>query len=123
MVVEFQNPEINPRRESENLWVPMSCDSALSGCAPFAAAFFREFAAEFPSVFSSLRFMAWPNLDDLYAFHDAGDSPLGIQIDYSLEYIVVWSLRDNGEYGDWGEGTNAQVQSAMNHVRSVLSAA
>ena len=123
MVAEFQNPEINPRRESENLWCSLSLDEALKRCPPFASAFFRELRSEFPAVYSSLRFMTWPGIADVYAFHDIPESAFGIQIDCDLEYIVIWSTESNGEHGDWGDGTKAQVQSALDHVRSLIPAA
>ena len=123
MAVEFQNPRINPRPDCENLWLEISAREALDQCPPFGTAFFREVKASFPTFFSSLRYMTWPGSSDVFAFYDTTDSPIGIQIDQPLEYIIIWWSEGHSEYGDWGDwgdGMSAQVSPAMEHLKSLL---
>ncbi len=123
MAVEFQNPWINPRSDSENLWSAISAEEALDQCPPFATAFFREAKASFPAFFSSLRFMTWPGGSDIYAIYDSTDSPISIQIDRDSEEITIYSPEGHchyGDWGDWGDGMSAQVSPAMEHLKSLL---
>jgi len=49
---------------------------------------------------------------------------VGIQFDVHLNYIVTWSLTGESrteEYGDWGDGLDGQVQSALDHVRALAT--
>ena len=122
MIPAFKDSHIDPRRWAPHgEWTAEGEKEAADRMPAFARDFFARLLAEVPSLEGEAVFLRWSvQPDDVYAFFDRSPG-LAVQIDPQLEYVVVIAASGTGEYGDWGD--NDRTQDALDHVRSLVTAA
>jgi len=99
-------------------WTEESVATALARTPEFGKRFFDAVFREFPAVAAGVKFLRWSEQpDDLYAVFTWPGVGAGAQIDPALEYIIVWGVDGQAEYGDWGED---QVPPAVDHIRQLI---
>jgi hypothetical protein len=118
--MKLNNPSLDPRPGSSNLWIEMKQDAAKLRLPVFATVFFDELFKARPDLDGVLRYAMWPSVSDVYAFHDAIHHGFVVQIDCDIELIIVGSANDTAEFGEWGRGLNAQVQSALECLLDII---
>lgn len=111
--------EHDPRRWNvSGTWANEPEADALARTPPFGRRFFATVFAEFPALAAGVSFLRWsvqPN--HVYAVFDWPGGGAGVQIDPDLEYIIVWGVGGQAEYGDWGAD---QVPPAADHLRRLV---
>lgn len=112
--------ELDPRKRwAHGRWGVESFESALLRLPPFGKRFFELLFEEFPQSKSELRFLSWSvQPEDIYAIDESRIGGFGVQVDPSLEYLIVWGQDGQAEYGDW---CGDQVLAALDHVRRLIS--
>lgn len=110
----------DPRRWTKTgCWAIEPHEAALARVPEFGRRFFVAIFSEFTGLSDSARFLRWSEQpEDVYVVFDLPDGGAGVQIDPALEYIIVWDVGGQAEYGPWGVD---QVQPAVDHVRRLLA--
>jgi hypothetical protein len=98
-------------------WVLESREAALARTPEFGRRFFQAVIDEFPET-AEARFLRWSEQPgDVYAVFDLPAGGAGVQVDPELEYIILWGIDGQAEYGNWG---NDQVPPAVDHLRRLI---
>jgi len=106
------------RWDRAGTWTVESREVALARTPEFGRRFFQSFFDEFTETAAGVRFLRWSEQpEDVYAVFDLPGGGAGIQIDPALEYIIVWGIDGQAEYGDWGAD---QVPPAVEHFRRLI---
>ncbi len=125
MTYQFRSPGFNPAPNRSDDWVALTRSEALAGAPGFAREFILALDQALPEVASGLQYLRHPVDDDLFAILEDDSRGVAIQFDIDLAYIVIWSLvreAHGGEHGDWGDGLDSQVQSALGSLQSLVVA-
>jgi hypothetical protein len=105
------------RRDRVGTWAVESREAALARAPEFGLRFFRAIFDEFAET-AGARFLRWSEQPgDIYAVFDLPEGGAGVQVDPDLEYIIVWGVDGQAEYGDWGSD---QVPPAVDHIRRLM---
>jgi hypothetical protein len=109
----------DPRRESTRAeWTEEAREEALARAPEFGRRFFDEVFARFPAVAGAVTFLRWSTQpDDVYAVVDLSDRGFTVQVDPTLEYVIVWTAATHAEFGDWD---GDQVEPALALVAEIL---
>jgi hypothetical protein len=119
----IRNAKIDPRRTGDGDWTVESADEALLRAPDFGREFFKRLFRDFSQLRNTMIFLRWSvQSEDVYAICDKSPGGFMVQIDPALEYIIVASESDQGEYGDWGNGED-RVEEALKHVRLCMGGA
>jgi hypothetical protein len=93
--------------------------AALARAPAFGQRFFRELFGRFPTLSMRVTFLQWSvQPDDVYAVFELRETGFGVQVDPSLEYVIIWEPGGQVEYGDWD---GDQVSPAIEHVQNLIA--
>jgi hypothetical protein len=113
-------PRWDPRATSTGGdWTREAREEALARAPGFGRRFFAELAARFPQAWDALAFLRWSvQPEDVYAVVDLPDGGFAVQVDPDLQYLIVWTVSERAEFGDWD---GDQAEPALAFVAEVLA--